>query len=329
MRLPPRLIPLLDEGIIDGVVRPLMSGKEAQVYLVESGGELRAAKVYKDANHRSFKNRSGYTEGRTVRNSRDRRAMQKRSRHGRERDEESWISAEADIIYRLDAAGVRVPKPYAFVEGVLVMECIQGSDGGPAPRLAECSLGAEQSAEIFHALMREVATILSADLVHGDLSAFNVLLEPAGPVVIDFPQAIDATKNRSAKTILLRDIANLTSHLMSGTPRNQLRHGHEMWDLYERGELRRDAVLTGRFNLPQHEVDAELLLEEMLEIEEDEATAPEDGDYEFVAPKKETPKRTGARVVKTADPNSPPPSGSGPRPGGRNRGGRGRGGGRR
>ncbi len=273
MRMPPRLVPLIEYGFIDRVVRPLMSGKEAQVYLVESQGELRAAKVYKSANDRTFRNRSDYTEGRKVRNSRDQRAMGKRSRHGRQRDEATWNAAEADTIYKLDAAGVRVPKPYAFIEGVLVMECIMGADGGPAPRIAECLMERDHADAVFEQLIREVAKMLAVGVVHGDLSTFNVLLEEEGAVVIDFPQSIDAARNQNARRILLRDIANLTSHFKRSTPLNQLRYGYEMWDLYQRGELRADTPLTGRFDLPQHEVDAEHLLHEMREIEEDEAIA--------------------------------------------------------
>ena len=288
MRMPPRLAPLVDDGIIDRVVRPLMSGKEAQVFLVEAGGELRAAKVYKEANSRSFHNRSAYAEGRKVRNSRDQRAMGKRSRHGRERDEAHWKSAEADVIRRLFAAGVRVPKPYAFIDGVLVMECIAGPNGGPAPRLAECAIDRETGRILFDQLIRDVVQMLCADIVHGDLSLFNVLLEDEGAVIIDFPQALNAAQNQNAKRILLRDVANLSSELMKGVPRQKLRHAHEMWDLYERGELMPDTELTGQFRLSRREIDAEELLVQMLEVEEDEAMARVD---EFGEPSRSSKPR--------------------------------------
>jgi len=273
MRIPPRLVPLFEADVIDRIVRPLLSGKEAQVYLVEAGDALRVAKVYKSANDRTFRQRASYTEGRTVRNSRDRRAIAKRSRHGREADEATWQAAEAEVIYKLDHAGVRVPKPYAFVEGVLVMECVIGTDGGPAPRLAECTLEPEHALAVRDQLLGQVVQMLCADFVHGDLSPYNVLMEEAGPVLIDFPQTVNAAKNSAARTILLRDIANITSHFMRGTPLSHRRFGHEMWDYYERGELRPDTRLTGRFALPSHEVDAEVLLLQMLEVEEDEAFA--------------------------------------------------------
>ena len=290
--MPPRLLPLLDEGIIDRVVRPLMSGKEAQVFLVEAGGELRAAKVYKEAKSRSFQNRSAYSEGRKVRNSRDQRAMGKRSRHGRERDEQHWKSAEADVIQRLFSAGVRVPKPYAFIDGVLVMECISGPNGGPAPRLAECAIDRETGRVLFDQLIRDVVKMLCADIVHGDLSLFNVLLEDEGAVIIDFPQALNAAQNQNAKRILLRDVANLTSELMKGVPRQKLRHAHEMWALYERGDLRPDTQLTGEFHLSRREIDAEDLLVQMLEVEEDEALSRVD---EFGEPKRNPAPRARKR----------------------------------
>jgi RIO kinase 1 len=276
--MPPRLVPLLEDGIIDAVIRPLMSGKEAQVYLVEAGGQQRVAKVYKSSNERTFRNRADYTEGRAVRNSRDQRAMGKRSNHGRDRDEQTWKAAEAEMIVKLADAGVRVPAPYAFVEGVLIMECIEGPDGGPAPRLAECTFEPDHAASIFDQTLREVVKMLCADVVHGDLSVYNILLDANGPVIIDFPQAINAASNRNAKTILLRDIANLTGHFKRGRPAEELRFGHEMWAPYERGELRPDLPLTGRFRLPQHEVDAEKLLRQMMAIEEDEAMARRDRD---------------------------------------------------
>ena len=298
MRIPPRLVSLLEDGIITNVIRPLLSGKEAQVYLVESEGQLCAAKVYKAANDRSFRNRSQYKEGRTVRNSRDQRAMGKRSKHGRRREEAAWDSAEADTIYKLDAAGVRVPKPLAFVDGVLIMECISTEDGEPAPRLADCTFEPEHADAVFDQLMREVARMLSVDVVHGDLSTFNVLIEEGGPVIIDFPQAINAAQNQNAKRILLRDVANLTSHFKRGKPLHELRYGYEMWDLYSRGELHADVQLTGHFDLPQHEVDAERLLHQMDLIEEDEALADfDDFDHELSAPRSE---RSGRDAKKGA-----------------------------
>ncbi|MEZ4459020.1 MAG: PA4780 family RIO1-like protein kinase [bacterium] len=270
MRMPARLVPLIEYGVIDSVVRSLLSGKEAQVFLVDVDGELCAAKVYKDQESRSFRQRSTYTEGRTVRNSRDQRAMAKGSRHGKERAEETWKSKEVEVIYKLDAAGVRVPKPRAFVDGVLIMECVIGLDGEPAPRLADCSFNEAEGEVLFERLIGEVVKMLCAGIVHGDLSEFNVLIDANGPVIIDFPQAVDAAGNSHAKEILLRDVANLIRRFKRGQPSKGLRHGWEMWDLYERGELTPDSKLTGHFDLPAHIVNADSLLQEMREIEEAE-----------------------------------------------------------
>jgi RIO kinase 1 len=282
MRIPKRLVPLIEYGVIESVVRPLLSGKEAQVYLVESGGQLCAAKVYKSTQERSFRNRSQYTEERKVRNSRDRRAMRKRSRYGREQEEAVWSSVEVDMIRRLDAAGVRVPKPQAFVDGVLIMECVVGPGGGVAPRVADCELDEEQGLKVCEQILAEAVKMLCADVVHADLSVFNVLLEDAGPVIIDFPQSVAASRNRHARKILLRDVANITDALRYGRPPDELRFGYEMWDLYERGQLRPDSVLTGKFDIPQHKVDPDILLLEMQQIEEDEALARVDDDLDFV-----------------------------------------------
>lgn len=276
MRMPKRLVPLIEVGVIDRVVRPLLSGKEARVYLVESGGELRAAKVYKDASTRSFRNRSAYTEARKVRNSRDQRAMKKRSAYGRERDEEIWNSAESDTIYKLHDAGVRVPRPYAFIDGVLVMECVEGPDGGVAPRIADCDFTDEEAKVVFDEIMRQVVLMLCADVVHADLSVYNILLDAHGPVIIDFPQSVGASSNPHARKILLRDVANITSHFPLGRPKERLRFGHEIWDLYASGALEPGVELTGEFDLPDHAVDADGLIDELNQLEEDAALDAEE-----------------------------------------------------
>jgi len=283
LRIPARLRPLIEYGVITEVVRPLLSGKEAQVYLVESGGELRAAKVYKSTQERSFRHRSSYTEGRKVRNSRDQRAMTKSSRYGREQQESAWNTAEADMIRKLHRAGVRVPKPYDFVDGVLVMECIQGPDGGVAPRISDCPFDKEEGVAICDAIIRQIVKMLCAGVVHADMSVFNVLLAADGPVIIDFPQSVSAAGNPHARKILLRDVANITDALRFGRAPETLRYGYEIWDLYESGELHEDSVLTGRFHVPQHQIDPDILMLEMQQVEEDEALAEMDDDFDFEA----------------------------------------------
>lgn len=247
MRTPEALMSLVDYGIIEEVLRPLMSGKEAQIYLVISGGEQRVAKVYKEAQQRNFKNRAEYTEGRKTRNSRDQRAMGKHSRHGKAQDEAAWRSAEVDAIYRLQAAGVRVPVPYNFLDGVLVMELVKDAEGLPAPRLGDLDFDPATAKRIFDHLLAEVVRMLCAGVVHGDLSDFNVLLGADGPVVIDFPQAVDPASNMSARKLLIRDVDNLHRFLArfvrGGRPPP---FAQEMWDLYQQNLLTPETELKGR-----------------------------------------------------------------------------------
>lgn len=248
MKTPESLESLVDYGILDEVIRPLMSGKEAQVYVVVAGGQECVAKVYKEANQRTFKHRVQYTEGRRTRNSRDQRAMTKRTRHGRRQDEAAWRSAEVDAIYRLRGEGVAVPEPMNFVDGVLVMEMVRDAQGDPAPRLGDLELSPEEALEIHGKLIREVVRMLCAGVIHGDLSEFNVLMAAEGPVVIDFPQAVDAAKNQSARTLLLRDVTNLHRFLARFAPDRTLEaYGEEIWSLYEKNRLTPDSELTGRY----------------------------------------------------------------------------------
>lgn len=252
MRVPEALTPLFDEGALDEVLRPLMSGKEAQVYLVVSGGRLAVAKVYKEAMHRSFKNRAAYTEGRKVRNTRDQRAIDKRSKHGREQDEAAWRSTEVDMIHRLHAAGVRVPVPSHFIEGVLVMELIVDAEGKPAPRLGDVACSPELATAIYERLIREVVKMLCAGVVHGDLSEFNVLLGRDGPVIIDFPQSIDSAHNANARALLVRDVDNLHRFLSRSVPSaRRMAYAEEMWRLYEQNLLTPDTRLRGDYRAPQ------------------------------------------------------------------------------
>ena len=271
MRLPTGLVSLLDQGLISQVVRPLMSGKEAQVYLVMSEGEERVAKVYKESTQRTFKHRAVYTEGRKSRNSRDQRAMAKGSRHGRAKDEEAWRSAEVDMIYRLRAADVTVPTPYHFLDGVLVMELVKDEYGEPAPRLGEVELDAPSAEVVFDQLIREVVKMLCAGVVHADLSDFNVLMGADGPVVIDFPQSLDAAGNQSARKILIRDVANLNGFLLGyGANPRPLHHAAEMWALYASGDPLPDTPLTGRFKGSNADVDLGALITELEDDERDE-----------------------------------------------------------
>jgi RIO kinase 1 len=252
MKAPPRLQTLIDEGLIDSVVRQLMSGKEATVYVVRCGEDTRCAKVYKEATNRSFRQAVDYTENRKVKNTRQARAMAKGTKFGRQAQEAAWQSAEVDALYRLAAAGVRVPQPYNFHEGVLLMELVTDAHGDAAPRLNDVAFTAEQALAHHATLLKEVVRMLCAGVVHGDLSEFNILLAHVdgidGPVIIDLPQAVDAAGNNHAQRMLARDVANLRGFFGQFAPELQdTDYGSEMWDLYQRGMLTTDTVLTGRF----------------------------------------------------------------------------------
>jgi RIO kinase 1 len=267
MKIPKRLQPLAEEGLIDDVVRQLMSGKEAVVYVVRCGGEIRCAKVYKEANKRSFRQAVQYTEGRKVKNSRRARAMEKGSRFGREQQEEAWLSAEVDALHRLAAAGVRVPKPYNFFGGVLLMELVTDEHGHSAPRLNDVELTAEKAIEYHQVLVTQVVRMLCAGLVHGDLSEYNVLVAADGPVIIDLPQAVDAAGNNSAAAMLERDVANLRNWFGRFAPELLATdYGSEIWAIYKSGLLTPDSVLTGRFQRDERSADVNAVIQEIGDV---------------------------------------------------------------
>jgi RIO kinase 1 len=272
MKPPKRLQSLIEEGLIDTVVRQLMSGKEAMVYVVRIGDETRCAKVYKEATERSFRQAVDYTENRKVKNSRQARAMAKGTKFGRQAQEAAWQSAEVDALYRLAAAGVRVPKPYNFCDGVLLMELVTDEQGDAAPRLNDVQFTAEDARRHHATLIREVVRMLCAGVVHGDLSEFNILVAADGPVIIDLPQAIDAAGNNHAKRMLLRDVENLRNFFGGFAP--ELLHtdfGLEIWSLYERGVLLTDSVLTGRFERKLGAVDVGGVMREIDDARAEEA----------------------------------------------------------
>ncbi len=264
MKIPKRLRPLVDDGLIDEVLYPLMSGKEADVFVVRCGADIRCAKIYKDAAKRSFKKAAQYTEGRKTRNTRRARAMEKGSRFGRQQQEETWQNAEVDALYKLSHAGVRVPQPYGCFDGVLLMELITDEDGDAAPRLNDVVMSAEQARED-HALMMEyVMRMLCAGLIHGDLSEFNVLVNADGPVIIDLPQAVNAAANNNAKSMLERDVGNMTDYYGAFEPALlQSHYAQEIWALFEDGELHPEHRLTGHFELDTHTADTDSVLAEI------------------------------------------------------------------
>ena len=264
MKTPKRIQPLVEEGLIDEVMRQLMSGKEATVYVVRCGDDIRCAKVYKEANERSFHQAVAYQEGRRVKNSRQARAMEKGTRYGRKMAEEVWQNAEVDALYRLAAAGVRVPTPYICFEGVLLMELVTAADGNAAPRLNDVELSHERALEFHAMLLRQVVLMLCAGVIHGDLSEYNILVDALGPVIIDLPQAVDAAGSSVAASMLERDVTNLANFF--GTFAPELigsQYGMEIWNLYEAGLLTPDTPLSGVVAAPERPADVGAVIREI------------------------------------------------------------------
>jgi RIO kinase 1 len=258
MKIPRELQALIDDGVIDGVLRSLKSGKEAAVYVVRAGSDIRCAKVYKNMSQRSFQQRAQYQEGRQVRGSRQARAIGKRTRFGRREEESAWKNTEVDALFRLMEAGVRVPTPHAYIDGVLIMELVTDAEGASAPGLGEVDLTPEVAREYHGFLIRQIQRMLCAGLIHGDLSEYNVLVGTDGPVIIDLPQAVNAAGNNSARAMLLRDVDNITRTLARFAPElATTRYGEELWQLFESGDLHPDTLLTGEFAEAEGPVDVE------------------------------------------------------------------------
>ena len=271
MKTPKRLQPLIEDGLIDEVISQLMSGKEATVFMVRCGAEIRCAKVYKDAGKRSFKQAVQYREGRKVRNSRQARAMAKGSKYGREEQESLWHNAEVDALYKLAQANVRVPKPYGCIDGVLLMELITDADGDVAPRLNDVKLTQEEALAHHTQIIRDVVRMLCAGLVHGDLSEFNVLVDQYGPVIIDLPQAVDAVANNHAEWMLERDINNMRDYFGQFAPELlTTQYAKEIWEIYESGKLTPDTELTGHFDEPTESADVDAVMSEIQEAFKEE-----------------------------------------------------------
>ncbi|MCK4706544.1 MAG: serine protein kinase RIO [Gammaproteobacteria bacterium] len=264
MRFPKRIQPLIDDGLVDEVLRQLMSGKEATVYVVRCGSEIRCAKIYKEAYKRSFKKAVQYQEGRKGKNSRRTRAIEKGSKFGRDQQEEAWQNTEVDALYRLANAGVRVPKPYGCFDGVLLMELITDDEGQVAPRLNDVTMTRELAVEDHAIVMKSVMRMLCAGLVHGDLSEFNVLVDDYGPVIIDLPQVVDAAANNNAFAMLERDVNNMTNYYGQFAPELLgSKYAKEMWELYEDGELHPDVELTGEFEESTEDADVDVVMQEI------------------------------------------------------------------
>lgn len=264
MKIPKRLLPLIEDGLVDEVIGQLMSGKEATVYMVRCGSEVRCAKVYKEAAQRSFKKAVQYQEGRRVRNSRRGRAMEKGSKFGRDQQEEIWQNAEVDALYKLAAVGVRVPEPYGCFNGVLLMELIVDDEGYVAPRLNDVELSPERARHDHAVVMQDVIRMLCVGLIHGDLSEFNVLVDEVGPVIIDLPQAVNAAGNNNAKSMLERDVRNMTNYYGQFAPELlKTQCAKEIWKLYEKGDLKPDTKLTGIIEVDTRPANVDSVMQEI------------------------------------------------------------------
>ncbi|MFB0981421.1 MAG: PA4780 family RIO1-like protein kinase [Alteromonadaceae bacterium] len=271
MKIPKRLQPLVDDGLVDEVLSQLMSGKEATVYMVRCGEDIRCAKVYKEANKRSFKKAAQYQEGRKSRNSRRARAMEKGSKYGRKQQEDAWQNAEVEALYTLATAGIRVPQPFGCFEGVLLMELITDGEGEVAPRLNDVIMPSEHAIEDHLIMMNYVKIMLCVGVIHGDLSEFNVLVDEYGPVIIDLPQAVDASANNNAKSMLVRDVNNITDYYAQFAPElAKSKYAQEMWALYEKAELTPETELTGLFKENNKSANVDTILEEIKAAFEEE-----------------------------------------------------------
>ncbi|MBT4395045.1 MAG: serine protein kinase RIO [Acidiferrobacteraceae bacterium] len=276
MKVPPRIQPLVEDGLVDEVISRLMSGKEADVYVVRSAGEIRCAKVYKDVTTRSFKQAVQYQEGRKVRNTRRGRAMERGSKFGKQQKEQTWHTAEVDALALLANTEVRVPEAHGLFDGVLLMELITGADGRVAPRLADISMASEEAIKDHVTVIDFIKKMLCIGMVHGDLSEFNVLVDANGPVIIDLPQAVDASANNHAQEMLVRDVRNINNYYGRFAPELfNNRSAHEMWALYEKGELYEDTPLTGIHPEDTHQADVGAVVSEIKAVLADEAKRQE------------------------------------------------------
>lgn len=230
------------EGLVSEVVGQLKSGKEATVFICRAGdpAKLVAVKYYRSRLGRGFQNRAAYQHGRVIGDARTARAVANRSRHGLRAAEALWVNHEFDMLCHLRAAGVDVPEPIAATDSAILMECI-GDEQRPAVQLRELRPTASEATSLLDRLLWNIERMLANDVVHGDLSAYNILVANGRPVIIDLPQAVDARTNANASKLLSRDIGNVCRHLgRFGAHVEPEPLAKNLWARYRRAELSTD-----------------------------------------------------------------------------------------
>jgi len=264
MKIPKRFKPLIEDGLINEVIQTIMSGKEATLYIVRCGAEIRCAKVYKEANKRSFKKSVQYQEGRKVKNSRRARAMEKGSKYGKQQQEETWQNAEIDSLRKVRDCGVRVPETFGCFDGVLLMELITDKNNQVAPRLADISMTEATAIKEHSIIINFIVLMLCAGIIHGDLSEFNVLIGKNGAVIIDLPQAVDAASNNNAELMFKRDVNNMTRYFANYAPKLiNTSYAEEIWEHYEDGSLHPSITLSGVFKEPSALANVDTVIQEI------------------------------------------------------------------
>lgn len=238
----PALEEFQSEGLITSVVAPLKSGKEATTYLCRAHRSLGAshviAKVYHDRQDRNFTNDAIYQQGRVILNGQARRAVEKKTEQGRKVQGAMWVDHEYDVLCALYEAGGDVPEPYACTENAILMAFVGDEAGQASPQLQHAALSRPEAERALDRILWNVALWLRENHVHGDLSAFNVLWDGGGPVVIDFPQAVDPRFAPAAKPLLERDLRNISRYFgRHGLAFDHEREAEQLWRQWRFGRL--------------------------------------------------------------------------------------------
>jgi RIO kinase 1 len=229
------------EGMITEILYLVKSGKEATVYCCEAhpstGMELIAAKIYRSRNQRNFKNDAIYLEGRVIGKARVRRAVENKSRFGREAGFGMWVNSEFETLTALSRAGADIPHPIARTQTTILMEYF-GDREAAAPSLGSSQLSRDQAEAAFDNLLGNIELWLAHNYIHGDLSAYNVLYWQGQAKTIDFPQAVDPRFNPNALLLLTRDVENICRYFTRyGLDYDGRRIAERLWHRFRRAQL--------------------------------------------------------------------------------------------